>query len=71
MNCEDWPEAVAADYAEANKHMQFFETAEMKMHRTHVVNFPNSDNPQQPPKIGRNQKCPCGSGKKWKYCHGR
>ena len=22
-------------------------------------------------KIGRNQLCPCGSGKKYKYCHGR
>ena len=21
-------------------------------------------------KIGRNEKCPCGSGKKYKYCHG-
>jgi len=23
------------------------------------------------PKVGRNQPCPCGSGKKFKYCHGR
>ncbi|MBV8714089.1 MAG: preprotein translocase subunit SecA [Chloroflexi bacterium] len=23
-----------------------------------------------PAKIGRNQKCPCGSGKKYKFCHG-
>jgi hypothetical protein len=22
-------------------------------------------------KIGRNEKCPCGSGKKYKYCHGK
>lgn len=22
-------------------------------------------------KVGRNQKCPCGSGKKYKYCHGK
>jgi len=22
-------------------------------------------------KIGRNDPCPCGSGKKYKYCHGR
>ena len=31
--------------------------------------------PQQPikadPKIGRNDPCPCGSGKKYKNCHGR
>ena len=23
------------------------------------------------PKIGRNEPCPCGSGKKFKNCHGR
>ena len=23
------------------------------------------------PKIGRNDPCPCGSGKKFKHCHGR
>ena len=22
-------------------------------------------------KIGRNEKCPCGSGRKYKRCHGR
>ena len=32
--------------------------------------------PQQPvvrdlPKVGRNEPCPCGSGKKYKHCHGR
>ncbi len=30
---------------------------------------------QQPvvvgPKIGRNDPCPCGSGKKYKQCHGK
>lgn len=23
------------------------------------------------PKVGRNEPCPCGSGKKYKFCHGR
>jgi preprotein translocase subunit SecA len=22
-------------------------------------------------KVGRNQQCPCGSGSKYKHCHGR
>jgi preprotein translocase subunit SecA len=22
------------------------------------------------PKVGRNDPCPCGSGKKFKFCHG-
>ena len=26
---------------------------------------------RQTPKVGRNQPCPCGSGKKYKHCHGR
>lgn len=26
--------------------------------------------PRTHPKIGRNEPCPCGSGKKYKHCHG-
>ena len=26
---------------------------------------------REEPKVGRNEKCPCGSGKKFKHCHGR
>ena len=26
---------------------------------------------RQQEKVGRNQPCPCGSGKKYKQCHGR
>jgi len=31
-------------------------------------------NPRDPSswgKVGRNESCPCGSGKKYKHCHGR
>jgi preprotein translocase subunit SecA len=28
----------------------------------------NADNV---PKVGRNDPCPCGSGKKYKQCHGK
>jgi uncharacterized protein YecA (UPF0149 family) len=27
-------------------------------------------NKKEEKKIGRNEKCPCGSGKKFKHCHG-
>ncbi|MFE6647910.1 preprotein translocase subunit SecA [Nocardioides sp. NPDC057772] len=30
---------------------------------------PNADDPYA--KVGRNEQCPCGSGKKFKQCHGR
>src|SRR5581483_7015992 len=26
---------------------------------------------EQVPRVGRNEPCPCGSGKKYKHCHGR
>jgi len=26
---------------------------------------------REAPKVGRNEPCPCGSGKKYKHCHGR
>jgi preprotein translocase subunit SecA len=26
---------------------------------------------REKPKVGRNQPCPCGSGKKYKHCHGK
>jgi preprotein translocase subunit SecA len=31
-------------------------------------------NPKDPTtwgKVGRNEECPCGSGKKYKHCHGK
>ncbi|HEY3680788.1 MAG TPA: SEC-C metal-binding domain-containing protein, partial [Bradyrhizobium sp.] len=28
-------------------------------------------NPATWGKVGRNEDCPCGSGKKYKHCHGR
>jgi preprotein translocase subunit SecA len=31
----------------------------------------NPNDPQSWGKVGRNEDCPCGSGKKYKHCHGR
>ena len=42
----------------------------------HAGNGGNASQPQMAqvkrtvPKVGRNDPCPCGSGKKYKYCHG-
>jgi preprotein translocase subunit SecA len=30
----------------------------------------NADDPATWGKVGRNEPCPCGSGKKFKHCHG-
>jgi preprotein translocase subunit SecA len=31
----------------------------------------NPNDPTSWGKVGRNESCPCGSGKKYKHCHGR
>jgi preprotein translocase subunit SecA len=31
----------------------------------------SNSSPQLNKKIPRNSPCPCGSGKKYKYCHGK
>jgi preprotein translocase subunit SecA len=31
----------------------------------------NPNDPTSWGKVGRNETCPCGSGKKYKHCHGR
>ena len=31
----------------------------------------NPNDPTSWGKVGRNEVCPCGSGKKFKHCHGR
>jgi hypothetical protein len=71
LNCENWSNEDQAYYAEANKELRFFRTDALKQHRMHVTEFPKAHKPKQPPKIGRNQLCPCGSGKKYKRCHGQ
>jgi preprotein translocase subunit SecA len=35
------------------------------------VSARNPNDPQSWGKVGRNEVCPCGSGKKFKHCHGR
>ena len=32
---------------------------------------PGSPFTREQPKVGRNEPCPCGSGKKYKQCHGK
>jgi preprotein translocase subunit SecA len=34
------------------------------------VKLPNIPVKREFPKVGRNEPCPCGSGKKYKQCHG-
>lgn len=54
-------DAAGQDYA-ADENDYYTEPGESGVKRTPV---------QAGPKIGRNDLCPCGSGKKYKNCHGR
>ena len=48
---------------------------QMTMEKREVQMSGQNERPREPvkkaAKIGRNDPCPCGSGKKYKYCHGR
>lgn len=52
-------DAAGSDYA-ANENDYFDPSTPVKQAPVRVA-----------PKIGRNDPCPCGSGKKYKHCHGR
>jgi preprotein translocase subunit SecA len=55
-------------YKKANDGFGFFETGVIK--KTTVTEFPNASQPEltSKAKVGRNDPCPCGSGKKYKKC---
>lgn len=46
-----------------------------EMEYIHAANTDDNEEPAQKrarkPSVGRNSPCPCGSGKKYKHCHGR
>ena len=70
VNCDEWPEEQRLKYEEVNKEMKIFETTAVKRGIVHVKNFPDPAAPAPRLKIGRNAPCPCGSGRKFKRCHG-
>jgi hypothetical protein len=69
MEFDDWTEERAREYEELNAAIGFFKTG--KERREKHFEFP----PKQPilsserSKLGRNDQCFCGSGKKYKHCH--
>ncbi len=68
MDCADWPDERREDYEKANEKLGFFKTGAVEQ-RT-VTEFPIVKKPKVPSrvKVGRNDPCPCGSGKKYKKC---
>jgi hypothetical protein len=68
MDCTDWPDERREHYKKANDGFGFFETG--IINKTTVTEFPNVSKPKvtSQVKVGRNDPCPCGSGKKYKKC---
>jgi preprotein translocase subunit SecA len=63
-------EAHKLDYNTGEDEMAFANAALAPIGQaTAVARDPN--NPESWGKVGRNEDCPCGSGKKYKHCHGR
>ncbi|RWK58504.1 preprotein translocase subunit SecA [Mesorhizobium sp.] len=51
----------------------FGETGLLVRRETNAIVAPENRDPKNPAtwgKVGRNEACPCGSGKKYKHCHG-
>ena len=65
------PYAIRVEYKQRYDEQQAWqkrlEREEAKAHTQRI----RAANPRTEPKIGRNDPCPCGSGKKYKRCHGR
>jgi uncharacterized protein YecA (UPF0149 family) len=69
LDCKNWAEKDQKHFEEKNKLLNFFNTDNLKITFKTAQNFP--DPTRKPRKIGRNEKCPCGSGKKFKRCCGK
>lgn len=74
MPCETWTDAMKGHYEELNEDWNFFGTPGMQEFKDRVTQFvppPQAGARASSGKVGRNDPCPCGSGKKHKKCHGR
>jgi uncharacterized protein YchJ len=65
---------VDAPSEQSDKNAHIFDDAKRMSQRTKKANSPqavDTSKPSHARKIGRNEPCPCGSGVKYKRCHGR
>ena len=71
------PREVDGDQGRANRPAPAMPTAQprananMQPGQSTVATYRKSDDPNPYANVGRNEPCPCGSGKKFKNCHGR
>jgi preprotein translocase subunit SecA len=71
---EEIAQAEAAERARAEalaRQMQFQHAGTGGYGADEEAADPDYQNASEMPKVGRNDPCPCGSGKKFKHCHGQ
>ena len=72
LPCDNWPDEMREHYEEGNRAIGIFATPGLELKHERVTQFvPPSPEPSTRSKVGRNSPCPCGSGKKFKKCHGQ
>lgn len=74
LDARDWSEAMNVEAQELQEEFDILLSS--TMHYGHVKEYPSPDdvfltNYQNIRKVGRNEPCPCGSGQKYKHCHGK
>jgi hypothetical protein len=68
LDARNWTEEDQKFYRIQNDIWKFFETPYLRRHHGRITEFPGAERPSRPHIIGRNDKCPCGSGQKFKRC---
>lgn len=71
LQCENWSDQDRIYYEEWNNQLNFFKTPSTKKYITNISEFPAPQTGNNSRKVGRNEKCPCGSGLKFKKCCGK
>lgn len=68
LDCSLWSDGLKRKYDDANKSIGFFKTENLRITEKRSIEFPSSSASEPTKKVGRNDLCPCGSGKKYKHC---
>lgn len=68
MECETWSDEEREFYEKENELLGFFESPNLQYQVRQALDFPLAENQKKRIKIGRNDPCPCGSGRKFKKC---
>lgn len=68
LDCGEWSAESRLHYEKENEELRFFATSARRDTRFQAMEFPPAPKLVPPTRVGRNDPCPCGSGKKYKRC---